>query len=173
MPRVRCLVCHRIEDWSTGAADHAVVVVQPGGSRRPAIAPQWARGKDALRSFTGEVGPVVGICEACGQLLVSDDVRDEPGIAPIEVRVDTPKGALVVGRTVRGPAGEFTVDEANEFLSKQYYVPVLPGLIAQLPQVLLLSTMGAPVLLFIACVLAITGFILAAWNGLPPIVRGH
>lgn len=169
MPRVRCLVCHRIEDWSTGAADHAVVVVQPGGSRRPAVAAQWARGKDALRSFAGEVGPVVGVCEACGQLLVTD----EQGISPIEVRVDTPKGALVVGRTVRGPHGELTVAEAQKFLASQYEESVIPGLIAQVPQVMLLSTMTAPVLLFIACVLAITGFILSAWNGLPPIVRGH
>lgn len=169
MPRVRCLVCHRIEDWSTGAADHAVAVVQPGGSRRPAVAAQWARGKDALRSFTGEVGPVVGICEACGQLLVTD----EPGISPVEVRVDTPKGALVVGRTVRGPQGELTVEDAEKFLASQYHEPLFPALLAQVPQVMLLSTMTAPVLLFIACVLAITGFILSAWNGLPAIVRGH
>lgn len=170
MPRVRCLVCHRIEDWSTGAADHAIVVVQPGGSRRPAVAAQWARGQDALRSFAGEVGPVVGICEACGQLLVAEE---DEGIAPIEVRVDTPKGALVVGRTVRGPQGALSVEEAKKFLASQYHEPVLPALLAQVPQVMLLSTMTAPVLLFVACVLAITGFILAAWNGLPPVVRGH
>jgi hypothetical protein len=64
--RVRCTTCHREEQWQ---GDRVEVRV-PGGSRRPAVAPERARFEALAASLRDEQGPLVGTCSVCEQPLV-------------------------------------------------------------------------------------------------------
>jgi hypothetical protein len=164
MGQVRCASCHRTERWSAEGVVEAVL--SEGGARRVTGAPQLHRGRTALAAFEGVTGPVVGVCESCGQLMVAD----EPGPAPIEVRVDTPQGALVVGPSLTLAGQPIRPEAARAFLDRQYPAPSVLRFAGQLPQIALLASMLGPVLLFVACVLAIWSFLGAAWQGVPDIV---
>lgn len=163
MARVVCLACRREEDWTAAG----VTLLQAGGLRRPAEAPQWVRGSTALRAWAGETGPVVGVCEACGQLLVAE----EPGLAPIAVRIDTPEGPLRIDRRVEGPVREMTVDEAQAFLDRQY-LPTLRdtavGWARDAPRLLLFFGMLGPLVFLIGGITLLSSFFWAlAMQGTP------
>ena len=164
MARVVCLACRREEDWSP---EGGVTVVQIGGHRRSEAHPQWIRGRTALRAWAGEVGPVVGVCEGCGQLLVAE----EPGPRPIAVRIDTPGGPLHVDRVISGPVREMTREEAEAFLDEQY-VPSIGerarGWAAELPRLTLFLGMLGPAVFLLGGVLVVMSFFWAlAVQGVP------
>jgi hypothetical protein len=119
---VVCDTCHRTETWTPSAGGWAVAVHQPGGARRPSVLPQRARGLTALRAATG--GPrVVGVCEACGQLLTTRD--DGPPAVP--VRIDTPDGPLQIdGAVISGPSGLTGAEMATAFLEQHFPTPREP-----------------------------------------------
>jgi hypothetical protein len=111
---VRCLTCHRAETW---AHDAAVGVTRPGGDRRPSVHPTLAAWRVLLRARRGEIGAVVGRCEACGQPLVAE----QPGLqALLGWTLCTPDGDLVVGRTLEGPRGPLRDDEADRWMEAQF-----------------------------------------------------
>lgn len=119
---VVCDSCHRTETWTPSGDGWAVSVDQVGGARRPSVLAQRARGLTALRAATG--GPrVVGVCEACGQLLTTVD--EGPPMVP--VRIDTPDGPLLIeGATISGPSGLTVVDLATAFLEQHFPTPREP-----------------------------------------------
>lgn len=163
MARVVCLACRREEDWTPAG----VVLVQQGGLRRPTEAAQWLRGRTALRAWTGETGPVVGVCEGCGQLLVAE----EPGLSPIAVRIDTPEGPLVIDRRIEGPIRELSVEEAQAFLDRQY-LPTLRqtmgGWLREMPMLLLFLGMLGPLVFLIGGITLLSSFFWAlATQGTP------
>lgn len=164
---VVCATCHRHERWD--AQSRAVVeVVVPGGRRRADGAPQWARGRTALRAFAGETGPVVDVCSECGQLLVAAT----PGLAGIEVRVDTPLGALRVHEQITGPGGPMSREEAEAWLEAQYKVPRMRGVWGDLGRLLFFVTVVPPFLLWLGSMLFIAVFLAAIYEGAPDAVRG-
>jgi hypothetical protein len=119
---VVCDTCHRSETWTSSEVGWAVSVEQSGGARRPTVLPQRARGLTAIRGATG--GPrVVGVCEACGQLLTTKD----DGPAVVVVRIDTPDGPLQVdGSVITGPAGLTGAEMATAFLERHFPTPREP-----------------------------------------------
>lgn len=143
MPRVVCLACRREEGWTLRPGGVDVVILQEGGHRRTAQHAQWVRGTTALRAWAGETGPVVGVCDGCGQLLVAE----EAGLAPIPVRIDTPEGPLLIDRRVEGPIRELSREEAQAFLDRQY-LPTLGQTLrswaADLPRMTLFFGMLGP-----------------------------
>lgn len=166
MTRVTCHVCHREERWTAGAAGPSVDVILEGGGRRPAIDPQWQRGRTALQSVQGEIGPVVGMCEACGQLLVAEGAME--GVPSMLVRIDTPQGALLIDRdSVEGPTGPLTPIQAEAFLAGQYKPPMLEGMGQQVMAAALLTGLIGPFLVWVFAVIAVTTFLLAVYQGMP------
>lgn len=149
--RVTCQTCWRQERWEDGR----VTVEVEGGGRRPAIDPQWARGLTALAAARGEGGPVVAVCEACGQLMVADDAT-APGI---DVRVDTPHGPLSVnGGRVTGPHGPLSDEEAQAFLREQYEVSEYADWRRDLLRLPLFFGMVGPLVLLVFCVMIVWTF---------------
>jgi hypothetical protein len=166
---VVCATCHRHERWTPSPGGRPVIeVVSPGGRRRPAEAPQWARGRTALRAFAGETGPVVDVCSGCGQLLVA-----QGGALPaIEVRIDTPKGALVVGREIVGPAGKLTREEAEAWLEAQYKVSMTEGWLGDLGRLSMFIVIVPPFLLWLGGMMFVAVFLAAIYEGAPDAVQG-
>ncbi len=161
---VRCAVCHREERWSDSG--RAVEVLMEGGLRRTADDPQWARGKTALASAAGALPPVVGVCEACGQLMVGDGPA-------MPVRIDTPEGPLVVeGATITGPGGAMSREEASTFLERQYRRPMTEGLAGDLGRLSLLVWLGGPLLYWLFSLLVMATFVAALLQEPPAAVVG-
>ncbi len=157
MVDVRCGTCLRQEQWSdTGE----VTVVAEGGHRRPALDPQWQRGRTALASFVGEIGPVVAVCAGCGQLMVA------PGVTRprMPVRVDTPAGALTVDEAIAGPNGPLSRDEAEAFLRKQYHEGWTKE-IWQLPKFALFFVLLGPLAMWLFGVMFVASFLLSVYQG--------
>jgi hypothetical protein len=161
---VRCAVCHREERWS--ADGRVLEVVVDGGIRRTADDPQWARGRTALASAAGELPPVVGVCEACGQYMVGEG-------GPIPVRVDTPEGALVVdGAVITGPGGAMSREQAAAFLERQYRRPITEGLAGDLGRLSLLVWLGGPLLYWLFSLFIMGTFVAALLQEPPAAVVG-
>jgi hypothetical protein len=163
--RVVCATCHREERWtSEGAGPPSlprVEVMAEGGVRRPAVHPQWERGKTALSSFTGEIGPVVGVCEGCGQLLVGDD-RAWPRM---EVRIDSERGPLLVGEQVRTASGPIGVEEAQAWLRAQFREPWGLATLGQIGQTSMLLFLLPIAMLWGMGALFVLSFFAALWQG--------
>jgi hypothetical protein len=154
---VRCGTCLRQERW---AEDGAVVVIAEGGHRRPAVDPQWQRGRTALASYVGEVGPVVAVCAGCGQWLVA--TSGSP--ARIPVRIDTPAGPLTVDEQIAGPNGPLSREEAEGFLKRQYHEGWASEL-RQLPKFALFFVLLGPLAMWIFGVLFVASFLLSVYQG--------
>lgn len=118
-PTVRCAGCHREERWSTTSPGTAVEVVVAGGQRRPGVDPQWARGRTAIAVAGDPAHHVVGVCSACGQLLVG------PAAMPaMPVDLATPAGRLrVADGRIEGPDGPLDAEAADAFLEASYGDP--------------------------------------------------
>lgn len=168
--RITCAGCHRVETWRDGPDGRVVAIEMEGGLRRPAEPPVLARARTALASARGETGPVVGVCEACGQLLVAEA---ESPLAPIEVRLDTPDGAVVVqGPVVRGPQGPISADDAEAFLVERLAPRWSDGLAADLGR-LPFFLVFLPILVgWIGAALFVLSFLSAVWEGPAPAVTG-
>jgi hypothetical protein len=163
--RVVCATCHREERWSSegegSTALPRVEVVAEGGVRRPAVHPQWERGRTALRSFTGDSGPVVGVCEGCGQLLVGDD-RAWPRM---EVRIDSEQGPLVVGEKLQTSAGPVGVEEAEAWLRARFEEPWALSVLGQLGRTSMLLFLLPIAMLWGMGALFVLSFFAALWQG--------
>lgn len=157
MISVRCRVCHREERWSGEARE----VVVEGGARRPRTHPELAAWRTLVASHTGQLGPVVAACAACGQPMVADQE-----VAAIEWQIRTPEGSVCVKRHgLRGPQGPLDWAEATALVERHYpeewgvadYVG--PGALARSGLVLL---MLAPVALWVLATGAIVVILLNA-----------
>lgn len=168
--RITCAGCHRVEHWQGEGPERTVDVEVEGGLRRPRGSAVLARGRTALAAARGDEGPVVGVCGACGQLLVA-----EPGslLLPIEVRLDTPDGAVVVqGSIVRGPEGVITADDAETYLEERLgesWTKGLAGDVARLPFFIVLLPIAAG---WVAAALFVLSFLSAVYQGPAPAVSG-
>lgn len=166
---VRCPTCHREERWTLEAGVPAAVEVRlEGGNRRPAVHPQWERGRVALRAARGAFR-VVGVCEACGHLLVTEG----PGPKRMPVQIDTPFGRLHVdGADVRGPQGAMSVDDADAWLADQYREPLLKGVGADLLKLPFFIGVLGPFVLFLLSMVSVIMFLITLYEGAPPAVQG-
>lgn len=168
--QVVCAGCHRTEVWSGPSDTCAVRVLTEGGERRPSEPAPLARGRTALRAARGESGPVVGVCEACGQLLVAP-----PGSrrVPIPVRVDTRDGPVTVqGTLVRRGDAVIEPDEAEAWLTERLGGRWYDGLghdLSRLPFFLVLVPVFAG---WIFAILFVLTFLAAIWQGPAPAVQG-
>jgi hypothetical protein len=156
MTRVRCSVCHREERWSDG---HVEVVLE-GGVRQPALDPPRAAFETWAASLRGELGPVAGTCDACGQPLIADG--PVPDAAPHRLALPV-GGWLEIGPGgVRGPEGPVPLDEALAEVQRAFpdgfvLSRVRPGL--ALFQGSLLTFMLAPFVLWLLAIGAVVLFL--------------
>lgn len=173
MPVVQCPTCHREERWTIEAGGEVrVEVVVAGGGRQPAVDPQWARGRTALAAQAGETGPVAGVCEGCGQLLVAETGEPLEGLPTQRVRIDTPQGRLVVAETVQGPDGPMDRAAAEAWLEAQYKVPITRGLLGDLGRSVFFLGLLGPFLLWLFSMLMMGTFFAAIVEGAPEATRG-
>lgn len=118
---VRCPTCHREERWSADAGGPKVVWT-PGGSRRPAEHPSLAAWRILRRARDRQSGPVVAVCEGCGQPMVGEGTA-LPALTSWTLQ--TPAGPLTVDPSARGdgglqgPAGALTAEAAEAWLVEQ------------------------------------------------------
>jgi len=168
--RITCAGCHRVEHWRDGVDGRTVQVELQGGVRQPAGSAVLARGRTALAAARGSTGPVVGVCGACGQLQVAEAGS---GLPPIEVRLDTSDGAVVVqGPVVRGPGGVVSPDDAEAFLVERletHWSEGLAGDLGRLPFFVVLLPIVAG---WMAAALFVLSFLAAVWEGPAPAVQG-
>jgi len=108
-----CLRRIRREDGTT-------TVLQEGGARRFSGDPTFAAWLVWARSLRGELGPVAGPCEGCGQPWVIEAGGAEEGAASWQFT--TPRGVVEAGPSgLHGPGGPMTVDQADQFLRSQLH----------------------------------------------------
>lgn len=149
---IRCHCCHRVERWHGEAppgraAPDRVEVVVPGGERRPREAAPLTAWRLLRRVRQGELGPVVGACEACGQPLVANDTTFPP-MDPWEIA--TPAGPLLVGREITGPDGPIGEVEAERWLEAQFpKAPWTEHFRGSLPLVMLLPLTAVVFVVFV------------------------
>lgn len=136
-------------------------VRKPGGQRRPDPPAERVAWRVLLRSRRGEIGPVVGACEGCGQPMVADDRSATHGLWRIRI----PDGDVVVAEQIRGPSGEvWSDDEAHQRIEAALHEPIRP--IERLFEGALLTTMAVPILLWMSAVVMVFWFLLNVWK--PP-----
>ncbi len=167
---VTCGTCFRQERWADSEGSQAEVLME-GGGRRPAEHPQWSRGLAALAALAGETGPVVGVCAGCGQMMIAAQGSE---LEPMRVRVDTPRGALVVDVDgIEGPGGESLDREAAEdFLEEQYRVPFTRGLLGDVGRSTMFLGLVFPFLLWLMGIGFVLSFLASIYEGVSPSVRG-
>jgi hypothetical protein len=148
---VRCLSCHRVERRVAGA----VVVEQPGGARRPAD-PARAAWDVVRRSLCAELGPIAGVCGACGQPLVADEITAKRRAYTIALG-DAVLTAVEDGSLV-GPAGALTVEEADALVDagvprarRQPFVGMFQGA--------LLAVMIVPFVVWVLAIVVVVAFL--------------
>lgn len=168
---VVCAGCMRTERWRDGRDARQVEIVQEGGQRRVDGSPVLARARTALASARGEVGAVVGVCSACGQLLVQ---RAGPAARPIAVRLDTADGAVVVeGPVIAGPVGAMSADDAETFLVARLGARWHAGLAGQVVGASMVMGLFVPIAVgFVLTGLFLLSFFSSLWQGAPPAVSG-
>lgn len=166
--RVVCDTCHRVETWAWSEGSWSVVVDQPGGARRPTVPPQRARGLTAIRAAGG--GPrVVGVCEACGQLLTTRD--DGPPTVP--VRIDTPDGPLQIdGARIEGPAGLTGAVMATAFLEQHFPTPREP-LLPQLARGMFMTWLLAVFVIWLLAFSAVVALLSNLGSPAPAAITGE
>jgi hypothetical protein len=165
---VVCTTCYRHEQWDVREGAHVCVgVVMEGGTRRPGDDPQWVRGRTALASFRGEIGPVVEVCSQCGQLMVA-----RGDLPRMDVRVDTPEGSLEIAAKITGPDGEMTADDADAWLEQQYKVPFTKGLLGDLGRSSFFLVLLLPFFAWLGSMVFVVSFLASIWEGAPEAVRG-
>jgi hypothetical protein len=169
---MRCDTCQRRERWDDTPDGREIEVLIEGGSRRPPHHPDWERGRVALAALAGEVGPVVGTCPACGQLLLAEEVTGE--VPRMRVRIDTPAGALSIHEDITGPDGTtWTREQAEAFLRETYRIPLSQSLPGDVGRSALVLSLLAP--FFVAWVLAglfVLAFLAAIYEGPQDAVMG-
>lgn len=110
---VHCSCCHRSERWSGSEP----VVLLEGGQRKPSQNPHLAAWSTLRRSLSGELGPVVGSCEACGQPLISED-RD----ATIHSWSFTlSDGEYIINGGIKSPSGPMEPEQFHQKMMTQFY----------------------------------------------------
>ncbi len=149
---IRCRVCYRTEKWAEGSRE----VVVEGGGRKPAGHPSlvaWRTVRDAL---SGETGPVVGACAACGQPMVAEGQE----AAWVDWPLETPDGTLMIRDGVL-PAGSdiATLDARMEeaWAERLRLADIKPG------QAMftggLMTLLMVPVAVWALAVCVVTGFL--------------
>ncbi len=130
-----------------------------------------ARGRTALKAARGESGPLVGVCEACGQPMVA---ALGSSLAPIEIRLSTRAGEVVVqGPVVRGPDGDrIEPDDAEAFLAHELRTPWVGRYLADLRHVPFFLVLLPIVVGWFAAGLFVLSFLASVYQGPAPAVSG-
>lgn len=151
---VRCVTCLYEGRWT--AEQGEVEVINAGGQRQAAEAPDLAGFRVWARSLGGELGPVVGCCAGCGQPLVADG----PGLPQGQPWVArTGRGTFEIGPDgASGPGGSMTVDAALAMVHGEL-TPTLADQVFD-PRLLFVGVLLFLVLVVFAMWLGAFGFVL-------------
>ena len=117
--QVQCTTCIRTELWD----GEQKTVVEPGGKRRPYGDPRLAAWITLKASSNGEIGPIVGRCDACDQPMAADGEA-----APIVWTLELPDGTLeVVGTQITEAGAPVDPKQADKRIRRHFGEPLEPG----------------------------------------------
>lgn len=168
---VECSNCHRRERWAFNEGKATPVdVLAEGGGRLPSMAPQKMRALTALDAFEGKKGPVVGVCEVCGQLMCLEHAGGD--IPSMPMSFPSEHGELSVGQTLRGPKGDMTPDEAREWLEEAFPSPKPPGAVKKSMSAFFFLMLMGPFVVWIFAIVFVVNFFLTLAQGQNPAVQG-